>query len=119
MQTSRLTLLILSLNLLVDQGEKYPVDDIHKQIDNGTIFDDIREKYLPKYPGPSLGGFTLNKSTFPKDEAAILDALQRLANAVVSEDLGVEHKDNGLLYLAALLNELVQSSTRDVNIELG
>lgn len=116
MKVSRLTLPILTLHYLVDQGERYSVDDIYSQIEAGTIFDDLKKKYSPKYKDIRLDGIKLNKE-FPKDEADLIEALQRLANAVLPEELGVDNRDNGLLFLAGLLNELIQSNIEDIELK--
>lgn len=53
MKTTRLTLVIRSLNYLVDQQVKYSVDDIYKQINDGTVFDKLRAAYVERYDAAS------------------------------------------------------------------
>lgn len=117
MKISRLTLPILTLHYLVDQGERYPVDDIYSQIESGTIFDDLVKKYSSKYTDIRLDGIKLNKQLFPKEDAEVVDALQRLANAMLPEELGVDNRDNGLLFLAGLLSELIQANIEDIELK--
>ena len=45
--------------------------------------------------------------------------MQGVANNETSEDEGVTHGDNGLLFLLGLLNVLLQASTRDIEIHLA
>ncbi len=118
MKTTRLTLVIRTLNYLVDQQEKYPVDDIYSQIEDGTIFDKLRAAYAEKYDDVRIGGLPLNEASFANDERQIVEALQRLANGVTAEEMGVTHEDNGLLFLAALLLELIQANSRELNFQL-
>lgn len=118
MQTTRLTLPIRSLNYLVDQQVKYSVDNVYEQIEDGTIFDKLRAAYVETYDDVKMGGLPLNGKTFAEEEREIIEALQRLANAVTPEEIGVTHRDNGLLFLAGLLLELLQANTREIDIEL-
>lgn len=117
MQVSRLTLPILSLHFLVDKNEKYPVDDVFKYIDDGTIFQKLIAKYNEQYGEIRLDGLKINSHSFPDDEKDLIEALQRLANAVLPETFGVDDRKNGLLFLAGMLNELIQANVETITLK--
>lgn len=118
MEITRLTLPILSLHYLADKGLKYTVDEVFAEIDTGNIFEDIVKKFGPEYNEIRLDGLKLNQQLFPDDHKELVDALQRLSNAVVPEQFGIDNRDHGLLFLAGLLNELIQSGARDIKLKL-
>lgn len=117
MNINRLTLPILSLHFLIDKNEKYPVSDIYQQIEDGNIFQRIVEKYGQKYPEIRMDGLKIAPLHYPDEYNELVDALQRLANAELPETFGVDNDQNGLLFLAGLLNELIQQSDADIEFK--
>lgn len=116
MQVSRLTLPVLSLHFLIDKDEKYPVDDVFAYIQDGTIFQKLITKYNEEYGEIRLDGLKINAQSFPQDHKAIIESLQGLADATLPETFGVDDRQNGLLFLAGLLNELIQQGAGDVTL---
>jgi len=116
MKISRLTLPILTLNFLIDKGEKYSVDDVFKYVEDGTIFDKLRSRYNKLYTDIRMDGFNLTAHSFKEDEKELIEALQRLANAVLPEEFGVDNRDNGLIFLIGMLNELIQANVEDIHL---
>jgi GTP:adenosylcobinamide-phosphate guanylyltransferase len=115
MTTSMLTLPILSVHSLIDAGVKVHVEDIFGYIESRAIFDFLLSENKDK-EGVIVEGFNFINS-FPKDKQLLLDALERLANTVSPEDLGVANRENGLLFLDALLNELIQSNVDEITLK--
>ncbi|MDB5180537.1 MAG: hypothetical protein JWO54_295 [Candidatus Saccharibacteria bacterium] len=113
MNITRLTLPILSLHFLIDKNEKYPVDDIYSQIEDGTVFQKLIDKYSDKYRDIRMDGLSINARLFPQEHEQLIVALQGLANAELPETFGVDNSQDGLLFLAGLLNELIQQSNFD------
>ena len=116
-KSSRLTLPILSLHYLIDKNERYPVSEIDKYIEKGTIFEELVKKYAPKYDEIRLDGLKINQYDFKEDHQAIIASLQNLIGASTPESYGIDDLQNGLLYLAGLLNELVQRSAEDIELK--
>lgn len=117
MRITRLTLPILTLHYLIDKNEKYSCDSVFKYINDGTIFEKILATYGEKYKDVRMDGINLNSRSFPEDEKEVIEALQRLADAVVPEDFGVDDRENGLLFLAGMLNELIQGNAADITFK--
>lgn len=117
MKITRITLPILSLHYLADKGIEYSCDDVFKHIEDGTIFEDIVMKFGQEYNEIRLDGLKLNQQLFPIDHKEIVEALQRLSNAVVPEEMGIDNRKNGLLFLAGLLNEIIQSTDKDIKLD--
>lgn len=116
MRVTRLTLPILTLHFLIDKGEKYSCDDVFKYIDDGTIFEKILATFGDRYKDVRMDGINLNQRSFPQEEKEVIEALRRLANTVIPEDFGVDDRENGLLFLAGMLNELIQANVSDITI---
>lgn len=119
MEITRLTLPILSLHYLADKGLRYTIDEVFSGIESGNIFEDIVKKFGPKYDEIRLDGLKLNQQSFPDNHKEIIEALQGLSNAVIPEEFGIDNRDNGLLFLSGMLNELIQSSARGFKLKLG
>lgn len=114
MKISRITLVILSINSLIDQDQSIEVQDVFKRIEDHSILDFLISKFGELEDCTLDGIELLNKS---QDKKELLGALDRLANTVTSEDLGIKNRNNGLLFLSALLNELIQSNVEDINFK--
>lgn len=116
MWMSRLTLLNRSIHSLVDSGKVVSTEEVRRWIEDGVIIEELDRLADPKVL--QVGGLT-GFGDHPEDKVELVDALQRLENCVVVEDMGLANGDssNGLLFLLALLNELIQANVRTVELQ--
>jgi len=107
LEHTALTFLILNLNKLLDKGEYdfISIEDIHKHIDNGTIFE-----FLSNLKGMSLSGY--KTGAFGDFETFYTQQLQSIYGAYAGDEQrkwGVERK--GLCLVLAWTNEILQQGT--------
>lgn len=88
------TVLLFQLNALLDKGERLEIAETSRHIDDGTLFEWLRERF----PFPQLDlGFYEPNVLYPRD--VMIEVLQRIDNAVGAHKLGVTQ--NGLAQLVA------------------
>lgn len=106
MRITKITLVILEINALVDAGKNISIEEAFKKIEDHTIFEFLLKKF------GNLEGINFLNS-FPKDKKDLLDALDRAANTISpGSDFGIEN--NGLIFLNGLLNQLIQSNVKEI-----
>ena len=105
MRLNAVTLTMLSVVRLVDVGEPLTVAQLVDCINDRSLFE-VLERCL--IADRMLAGIPCDLSSGERTE--ILDALGALINATTCEDLGVEDREHGLLFLSALFVQLIQSS---------
>lgn len=111
-----ITLPVLSLHSLVNKGQSISTDEIFTLIEEGNTFEDIYKRYAGNddIDQVQLDGLRI-LDKHPSEKEELYDALKRLANTVLPEDLGGD--SNGLLFLAGLLNELIQSNLKEIEFK--
>lgn len=111
-----ITLPTLALHSLVSSGKSVSTDEVFKLIEDDNVFDAIFDRFKgdDTVDHVHLDGLRI-LDKYPDEKRDLYDALSRLANTVVPEDLG--GKDNGLIFLSGLLNELVQSNLKEIELK--
>lgn len=89
-------LYILSVNALIDQGEKEEIENIKQEILNGDVFEYLSEKYHPDFE--YTGRTVLNELLI--DKVNTYDG---------SENRKFGINNNGLNLLIAYLNEIIMN----------
>ena len=103
MRMNAVTLIMLAVTRLIDSRARLTVDQLYESIRNGTVFDIVEQCLVED---PMLSGLRATLSIDERNE--ILEGLGAVANAVSPEDLGVANRDNGFLFLNALLIQMIQ-----------
>ena len=103
MRMNAVTLIMLAVTRLIDSRARLTVDQLYESIRNGTVFDIVEQCLVED---PMLSGLPATLSIDERNE--ILEGLGAVANAVSPEDLGVANRDNGFLFLNALLIQMIQ-----------
>lgn len=114
MKISRITLLALAVNRLIDSGTQFSTDEVSQLVENRTVLDVLQKDHDDL--GIALDGVRLLNQEYHQDKEELLDALGRLANVVIPEDLGIDNPSNGLLFFNAMLNELIQANIEDIKL---
>jgi hypothetical protein len=112
MRISAITLNMLAINWLIGHDTPMTVDQIRNAIRDESIFD-VLEQCLIENRMLSSQPVALNAA----EREEIVDALQRLENAVLAEALGVHDPSKGFLFLNGLFVELIQSNVPEINLQ--
>jgi hypothetical protein len=99
-----LTLPILGLNGLIDQGKYVSIDEMHTFVEFTDVFSELEKRF-----GRVAGFEVLSLKSHENDRIAILEILQRMGNANASADFNVQN--NGIALLLGMLNELLQQAS--------
>jgi hypothetical protein len=99
--TPRYSFLAFELNALLDRGLSIHVEETHKRIADGTLFDWLEERFRPE---PNYLDLSLYEGP---ERQGMLEIFGSLSNAVdAKRKMGVER--NGLALLVAYCIEVMQ-----------
>lgn len=112
MRMASITLTMLSVNSLIARRAPMTVDQIRQEIRAASIFETLEHCLIEDHV---LSGVPVQLSE--AERAEILDALQRLENAVLAEELGVPNASEGFVFLNALFVQLIQSNVSVIELE--
>jgi hypothetical protein len=102
-QITRWTVLVWQLLPLLDEGETLDVEETSAHIQDGTIFDWLRERF--PFPKMDLSSYT-PEGAYPPQE--VIEELERIDNGVGPSDLGINN--NGLAQLVAYAVQAIQTT---------
>lgn len=113
MKIYMLTSLVLHAHALVDAGEVMTIDEVHQHAAEHTLLDAVQNL---ANAGDAVLHNALIGLTTDADQEELSEALGRYANGVDPHKVGIRNSQNGLLFLAAICNEMVQTSVETITV---
>lgn len=113
MEIQNLTLIVLSINYLIDHGYTMTKEDVNGYLEKGSLF-----KELNKMSDEiRMAGLQRILHTEFNDSDVLQNALRSIADAYGSEPFGVDDEKNGLLFINGLINEVIQRSKVTIDLK--
>jgi hypothetical protein len=112
MRTNAITMTMLTVTHLIDRRVAMTVDQVRQYISDGSLFEAIEQCHAEDVVLSSV--FRL---FFEGEQELILSAIAGVADVTLPEELGVSNRENGFLYVNALLIQVLQQGTTEVDVE--
>lgn len=112
MRMSAITLNMLAINWLIGHDAPMTVDQVRKAIRDRSVFDVLEQCLIEDR---MLSSQPVSITAAEREE--MIDALQRLENTVLAEELGVDDPSKGFLFLNALFVQLIQSNVHVIELQ--
>lgn len=113
MKIYMLTGLALHAHALIDAGAVMTIDEVNEHAANHTLISAVQD--LANASDAVLHN-ALTGLTTVDDQDELTEALSRYANATDPHKVGIGNRQSGLLYLAALCNEMVQANVETITV---
>jgi hypothetical protein len=113
MKIYMLTGLALHAHALLDAGVKMTIDEVNEHAANHTLLDTVQDL---ANASDALWHNALTGLTTDADQKELSEALGRYVNGVDPGKVGIQNRQNGLLFIAAVCNEMVQANLEMITI---